>query len=311
VVPAGSIATVNKDVGAGAGDGVPVSQATFDTSQGLVWTSQGLFIVDSKKGPTVPTGFNGKRTGLLRFVNTTAATVTLYPQAATPISVPPGYIVTVAGGSTDQTSVGNGNFALNAKLLAPTDVAVSPLTGDIYISTAEVATGDVPKGVVRKISRSTGIITNVNGLSTAQYAGLAFDADGRLYAADYRNHRVYRESSAGSGTFARMDVGAGVNKPRDVAVDAAGNAYVTNSGDHRILKITPAGAVTAIAGSSQGFSGDPGLATSAQLNITPPVVNIGSSTTPTSVPLTVGIVVGTGGEILFADSNNHRIRRIR
>ncbi len=78
----------------------------------------------------------------------------------------------------------------------------------------------------------------------------------------------------------------------DVAVDRAGNLFVAD-GDARVCMVTPAGKVTTIAGNgTQGFSGDGGPATSAQLN------------QPTSV------AVDNSGNLLIGDSGNRRIRKV-
>jgi hypothetical protein len=304
-VAPGTIVTVNKDVAGGAGANTTVNQAAFDTPQGITATSQGIFIADSKRGQTVPVGFQGQRTGLIEFINTSSATVVLYPNSVAPISIPPGHIFTIAGGSLDSGSIGNGNFALNARFNNPADVAVSPLNGDIYIA-------DVGNKAVRKIDRNSGIVSSV--LTGSQFTGLGFDTSGRLYVANFDTNHVLRETSPGSGQFAQMDTGSGLNKPRDVAVDAAGNAYVTNSGDHTIRKISPDGTVTLFAGissTSGGSRGDQVLATAAELNIAPPNVVLRTTGTLISLPATVNITISPTGEILFADSNNNRIRRLR
>jgi DNA-binding beta-propeller fold protein YncE len=242
---------------------------------------------------------------LIEFINTSSATVVLYPNSVAPISIPPGHIFTIAGGSLDSGSIGNGNFALNARFNNPADVAVSPLNGDIYIA-------DVGNKAVRKIDRNSGIVSSV--LTGSQFTGLGFDTSGRLYVANFDTNHVLRETSPGSGQFAQMDTGSGLNKPRDVAVDAAGNAYVTNSGDHTIRKISPDGTVTLFAGissTSGGSRGDQVLATAAELNIAPPNVVLRTTGTLISLPATVNITISPTGEILFADSNNNRIRRLR
>ncbi len=75
------------------------------------------------------------------------------------------------------------------------------------------------------------------------------------------------------------------------AVDAAGNLYFTSL--HAVYKVDTKGIVTHIAGTGHvGYSGDGGLATSAQLN------------SP------VGLAVGSNGDIYVADSGNSRIRKI-
>jgi uncharacterized protein (TIGR03437 family) len=293
----GQIVTVNKDINAGPGDGAPVNFAFFETPQGLAATAQGLFIADSKRGPNVPPTFQGKRTGLIRFVNTTAANVTFYPSSSTPIVVPPGNIATIIGGGTNSSSIGDGGLATGARLLGPSDIAVSPASGDLY-------TADVGNKAVRKVDRNTGVITSL-ALPAAQYTGLGFDASGRLHVVNNDAHTLLRETSAGSGAFSPL--ATGLNRPRDVEVDAAGNAYVTNSGNHRIAQVSPAGAVTVFAGTTIGFGGDGGPPSNARLNLTTPLLVLNSTT---SVPETVGIAAGPAGDLFFTDSGNHRIRRL-
>jgi uncharacterized protein (TIGR03437 family) len=297
IVPAGTIVTVNKDVGTGQTDNAPASQGGFDTPQGLFINAQGLFIADTKGGPAVGVNQNARRTGKLRFINTTANTVTFFSGSTSPITVAPGFVRTIAGGSEDSGGIGNGNFALNAKFLAPEDVVVAA-NGDIYLA-------DVGNKAVRKILGTTGIVSSLN-LPSAEYTGLALDSTGRLYVVNNDNGQILRETAAGSGSFNTL---ATISKPLDVAVDTAGNAYVT-SGDHKIYRISSAGAVSTAAGTTQGFGGDGGPATNALLNIAPTQIGIGTLTPQPFVDVTVGIAVNTAGEVFFNDISNNRVRRI-
>src|SRR6185436_5466594 len=95
-----------------------------------------------------------------------------------------------------------------------------------------------------------------------------------------------------------------------------GFAYVVNSEQsanspganaHRIMRVAPDGTVTTFAGTTKGYGGDGGLATSAQLNVAPSPLVV-SSINAIYTPMGVGIVTSATGEVLFADSNNGRVR---
>jgi sugar lactone lactonase YvrE len=81
--------------------------------------------------------------------------------------------------------------------------------------------------------------------------------------------------------------------PNGLAVDPQGTLYISDIGTHQILKRTAAGDLTVIAGTGEsGFNGDGGPANKAQL----------------FAPH--DITFDRDGNMLIADSLNHRIRRI-
>ena len=102
---------------------------------------------------------------------------------------------------------------------------------------------------------------------------------GNLYIADTKNHRIRKVSASGTITTV---VGTGTGgylgddgvatsaqlyNPTSVAVGAAGILYIADSSNRRIRKVNAAGTITTVAGNgTDGFSGDGGAATSAQLS---------------------------------------------
>jgi sugar lactone lactonase YvrE len=81
--------------------------------------------------------------------------------------------------------------------------------------------------------------------------------------------------------------------PSAIAFDAQGNLYFAETGNHRVGRLSVAGVIAIIAGSgTQGFSGDNGLATAAELD------------SP------AGLALDAVGNLYIADSHNHRIRQV-
>jgi hypothetical protein len=93
----------------------------------------------------------------------------------------------------------------------------------------------------------------------------------------------------GAATSAMIDANYG-----QLACDKFGNIYIADDFNHRVRKINVVtGSITTIAGTGlQGFAGDGGLATAAQLS------------NPD------GVAVDNAGNVYIADYNNHRIRKI-
>jgi len=81
--------------------------------------------------------------------------------------------------------------------------------------------------------------------------------------------------------------------PSAVVFDAQGNLYFAETGNHVVRKVTPSGTITTVAGNGvQGFSGDNGPATAAELD------------SP------AGLALDSAGNIFIADSHNHRVREV-
>ena len=86
---------------------------------------------------------------------------------------------------------------------------------------------------------------------------------------------------------------AALAAPAQIAYDAAGNLYIADLNNNVIRKVDLAGIVTTVAGNGeQGFAGDGGPATSAQLD------------SP------AGVAVNAAGDIYIADTHNQRIRKV-
>src|SRR5205807_1630990 len=90
----------------------------------------------------------------------------------------------------------------------------------------------------------------------------------------------------GTGAVARF------NMPAGVAADSAGNVYVADQVNSTIRKVTPAGAVTTIAGTAGFAGGADGTGTAATFN------------NPSAV------ATDSTGNVFVADTSGNRIRKI-
>lgn len=137
--------------------------------------------------------------------------------------------------------------------------------------------------------------------------GVEIGPDGALYITEVRNHRVRRldlasgelTTVAGSGKIGYAGDGeaatkALLNEPYEVRFDRAGNMLFVEMKNHLVRKVDKAtGVISTIAGTGQeGFSGDGGPATKAQLRI------------PHSIAL------DADDNLYIADIGNHRIRKV-
>jgi sugar lactone lactonase YvrE len=233
-----------------------------------------------------------------------AALVTVSSTAACNI------ITTIAGNGSAGYS-GDGGVATAAAFNNANGVATD-IFGNIYVA-------DVLNNRIRKIA-PTGIISTVAGTGTVGYSGdggaataatlsspigVACDAGGNLYIADYTNSCVRKVSTsgiittiAGTGTPAYSGDGgpataAALYYPYSIAVDSNNYVYISDYGNYRIRCVLPSGIINTIAGTgTYGFSGDGGAATSA------------------SISNTDGVTFDGSGNIYFSDYGNSRIRKI-
>jgi DNA-binding beta-propeller fold protein YncE len=224
---------------------------------------------------------------------------------------PEGNVATLAG-TGREGSGGDGGPAAGAALNGPHSLAVAG-NGDIFVA-------DTWNNRVRRIDARTGRITNFAGTGRKGFSGdggpaaqadfggiycLALDeARQTLDLADLDNRRVRRidlktgivSTVAGSGAKdvpadGENAVSAPLVDPRAVALDDRGNLYILERSGHALRVVDRSGTIRTVAGTGEpGDSGDGGDARLARLN--------GPK----------HLCVSARGNVLIADTENHRIR---
>ena len=214
-----------------------------------------------------------------------------------------GVVTTVAGvaGSAGHTD----GVSTVGRFHTPWGLTASS-SGNVYVA-------DNQNHTIRRID-SAGAVTTFAGLSgsagsvdgtrsAARFSNprsVAADGAGNIYVADQNNHTVRKITSDGTvTTFAGLaGSSGGVNgtgsaarfyQPAGVAVDMGGNVYVAEL-SCTIRKITPAGVVTRLAGSTCG--------------------NIDATGTEARFNQPSGLAVDSAGNVYVADSSNQSIRKI-
>ena len=267
-------------IASGSGDGGPAVAATLNTPADLAVDPAGnVYIADA---------FNHR----IRRV------------------APDGVITTLAGTGAAGAD-GDGGPAGDARLRTPLGVALDA-NGVLYIA-------DTYNHRIRTVS-TDGVINTIAGTGEAGFSGdggpataaqlayptgIAVAADGTVYIADTRNHRVRRLAAdgtittvAGAGTPGFSGDGgpatlARLNSPRSVAVDINGKLYIVDRENRRIRLVADDGQISTVAGNgSSGYGGDRGDATNASLRAP------------------YGVAVDALGNFYIADSFNHRVRKV-
>lgn len=174
-------------------------------------------------------------------------------------------LVLQSNGGDDLTVASNGSFTFGTSVASGADFKVSIKTSpSAPVQACAVTNGSGTVGS----SPVTNIVVNCGPIALLA---------GRL---------------GGSGSIDGVGGLARFLSPYGAAVDGGGNVYVADGGNHTIRKITPAGAVSTIAGSA----GHPGL------------VDGAGSAARFSFPHSVA--TDTAGNVYVADMNNHAIRKI-
>jgi trimeric autotransporter adhesin len=360
VTAAGTIQTVAGNGKAGySGDGGPATQAELDGPQGVSIDGSGnIFIADTVNSvvrevvaaggiiktvagngrlnysgdgsPATQAELNGPQGAFIDgsgniFIADSGDDVIREVVAKT------GIIQTVAGnGKTGFT--GDGGPATQAELDDPDGVSVDN-SGNIFIA-------DSGNEVIREVVAKTGMIQTVAGDGGVGYSGdggkatqaeLGFpggvfvDGSGNLFIADSYFYFCYIDPDGSllclptsGGTIRKVDAATGniqtlagngtegysgdggpatqaeLNNPSGVFVDASGDIFIADTWNMRIREVVAAtGVIETVAGNgTEGYSGDGGPATQAELSI-PSAVSVDGS-----------------GNIFIADSGNMRIREV-
>ena len=224
-----------------------------------------------------------------------------------------GIITTVAGTGVRGYS-GDGGPAARAEISSPYGIALDR-DGHIFFA-------DTENQCYRRIDARTGIITTVAGNGQRGFSGdggpateasfsrphvLTIDSSGNLILGDSFNQRIRKveratgiiTTIAGTGEQGFSGDGGPATKASfkyfgGLVLDSKGNLFITDGVNNRIRKIAArTGIITTVAGTGEkSFGGDGGPALQAQI----------------SWPY--GIALDGEENIIFADWENNRVRRI-
>ena len=217
-----------------------------------------------------------------------------------------GVVTTLAGTAPNSGDV-DGTGA-SAQFNAPAGVATDS-SGNTYVAdTGNSTIREInPAGVVTTLAGMAGTTGSIDdtGLA-AQFSApsaVAVDSANNIYVADTGNNTIRKISAGGvvttlagtagiTGSADGTGAAASFSSPTGVAADSAGNVYVADSANNTVRKITPAGVVTTLAGTSGTSGSVDGTGAAARFN--------GPA----------DITVDATGNVYVTDMNNDTVRKI-
>jgi len=218
------------------------------------------------------------------------------------------YTVTAcnAGGGTSTVV----NIKVNPQPV-PTISYASPQT--YIVSAAIPALSPTSNGVAPFAYSNTPVVL---GSDFGSPTGVALDAAGNIYVADYINSTVEKIPVGGGSP---VSVGSGFSFPVAVAADAAGDVYVADLGSNSIKEVPAGGGATVTV--ATGFSSPYGVAIDAAGNI---YVGDSGNNAVKKIPagggaiVTIGsgfsqpanVAVDVAGNVYVADQGNNAIKEI-
>jgi hypothetical protein len=221
--------------------------------------------------------------------------------------ITPAAVVTTLAGTAGVRGSANGTGTA-ASFNYPDTVATDS-AGNVYVADTSNQTirKITPTGVVSTLAGTPGVMGSADGTGAAARfnypVSVATDGNGNVYVADAGNNTIRKITPAGVVTTLAGSAGvrgsadgtgaaASFNLPGGVATDGAGDVYVSDSGNNTIRKITPAGAVTTLAGTA---------------GITGSTDGIGAAA---SFWVPQGLATDSSGNVYLADRGNNTIRKI-
>jgi hypothetical protein len=325
VTLSGVISTVaGTGVASYTGDGGAAINATFGYITGMTVTSSGdLVVADTDNNvireiaPTLP--FNVSKAtptvslsttpspGVLGESQTFTATVT-GPNGGTVTGIvqfgyinSSGMIVNLGTGAVGAVTPGVATYTFNTAMPLGAYQIVAQYLGDAHFNPASLPLS--PSSTIVSLHPST--------LPSALAAGgpqsIVFDASGNAYILDTNASEVLKVTPAGvvsdyAGSFyssgysgnGGQATAAQLSSPFGLAIDAEGNLYIADT-NNNVVRVVNAqtGIITNFAGDhTQGYTGNGGLATAAELE------------NPE------GVAVDSNGDVFISDSGNNVIREV-
>ncbi len=279
VSPSGSVTTV---AGAGAGgDGGPALVASLNYPTDVIVIDQGPY-----EGILIADEYNQR----IRRID------------------PGGTISTVAGTGVEGYT-GDGGPAAAATLRFPRALSATGDGGFLIADERNHVIREVtPGGLIRTVAGngvagSQGDGVPATSASLNRPLGVEWIGQGRFAIADGYNDCVRevddatirtiagRCGSPGSGGDGGLATSARLSRPRDVVATTDGGFYIADSNNERVRRISADGIISTVAGT--GAAGDPGEGPALDANLNQP-----------------SNLLLDGDDLLVADTNNGRIRRI-